>query len=100
MGDVIHLCMKPGELRCSGFPDVRNRQSKKPARQRQCFGALDRLNCLSRVLFPENTRGFLCSEIEFSELLDFQCKQIERLAYQTAFNQFVCDDSADAFYVE
>ena len=62
--------MEAGELRCCRLTDIRNRQRKEPARQRQCSRALDRVDCFSGVFLAENARRFLCAEIQFGELLD------------------------------
>src|SRR5437660_12066841 len=79
---------------------IRNRQSKKPAREWKGFGALDRANGFGRIFLAEDSRRIFIAEIQGRELLDFQFKQIERLAHQTALDQFVRDNAAHAFDVE
>ena len=55
--------MKSGELRCSGFSHVWNRESEKPARERQSSGALDRVNRLGGIFLAQDTRDVLGAEI-------------------------------------
>ena len=68
--NVLDRVVEAGELGCCRLSDVRNRQRKKPARERQGSRALDRVDRLGRVFLAENARRFLCAEIQFRELLD------------------------------
>src|SRR4029077_3672494 len=97
---VFDRVMKAGELCGCRLPDIRNRQGKKPPRERQGSRALDRLDRLGGVFLAKNARRFLCAKIQFRELLDFQVEKIQRFAHEAALNKFVRDNSADAFDVE
>src|SRR4029077_7561499 len=98
--DVLDRLMKTSELVCSSLPDVRNGQCKEPPGKWQGSGAFDCLDRLGRVFFAKNAGRFLRPKIQFRELLDLQPKQIERLANETALDQFVRDNSANAFDIE
>ena len=52
------------------------------------------------VFLAEHARRFIGSEIQLGQLLDLEFKKVERLAHQSAFDQLVGHDSADAFNIE
>src|SRR6184192_2558014 len=91
--------METRQLHGRRFPDIRNCEGEKPARKRQSFRTLDRMNCFDCVLLAENSRRLLSAKVQGCKLLGFQLKQIDRLAYQITFDLIVANDSADSFVI-
>src|SRR2546430_5261222 len=97
---VVDRVMETREVCRRRFADVGNGERVKPARKRESFCALDRLDGFGGVLLTKNARSFIGPKIQFGELLYFQLEQIERLAHQSALNQFVRDNASNTFDIE
>lgn len=100
MGDVAEVFVKGGQSFGSRLAHFGNGQGKEPTIEPQAARAFERLDEFRGVFFAERSWLVIGAKVERAELLNGKIKQIDRFFHQTAFNEFIGNNVAEAFDIE
>ena len=100
MGNVAEVCVKFGQSFGGRLAHFGNGQGKEPTVETQATRAFERLDEFGGVFFAERSWLVIGAEVERAELLNGKIKQIDRFFHQTAFNELVGNNVAEAFDIE